>query len=54
MDGNQDKHIEVMKKKSQVFAAQSSTKKVSRNDDLYTYNVSFMKTLSILWLLLRD
>jgi len=45
MDGNKDKQIDIMKKKAQVFAAQISTKKVSRNDALYTYNSSFMKTL---------
>ena len=45
MDGNQDNQIEVMKNKAQVFAAQISTKKVSRNDALYTHNSSFMKTL---------
>ena len=44
MDGNQDKQIDIMKKKAQEFAAQISTKKVSRNDALYTYNSSFMKT----------
>ena len=39
--------IEIMKKKkkSREFAAQISTKKVSKNDALYTYNSSFMKTL---------
>ena len=45
MDGSQDKHIEIMKKKAQVFAARISTKKVLRNDALYTYNSWFMKTL---------
>ena len=34
-----------MKKKAQAFAAQISTKKVSRNDALNTYNSSFTKTL---------
>jgi len=37
MDGNQDKQIDIMKKKAQVFAAQISTKKVSRNDALYFF-----------------
>jgi len=45
MDGNQDKKIDIMKKKAQEFAAQISTKKVSRNDALYTYSPSFMKKL---------
>ena len=45
MDDSHAKNIEIMKKKAQVFAAQISTKKVSRNDALYTYNSWFMKTL---------
>ena len=45
MDGSQDKHVEMTKNKAQVFAAQISTKKVSRNDALYAHNSSFMKTL---------
>ena len=46
MDGNQDKQIDVMKKKAQVFAALISTKKVSRILRLW-------RRWSILWLL-RD
>ena len=45
MGGSQDKQIEIMKKKVQVFAAQISTKKVSRNDALYTHYSSIMKAL---------
>ena len=45
MDGNWNEQLKVMKEKAQVFASQISTKKVSKNDALYTYNSSFMKTL---------
>ena len=44
IDGKQNKHIAMKKKKAQVFAARISTKKVSRNEALCTYNSSFMKT----------
>ena len=45
MDGNWKEQLNVMKEKAQLFASQISTKKVSKNDALYTYNYSFMKTL---------
>jgi hypothetical protein len=45
LDGNQEKLKEVLTETSHVFGSQVSTSKCSKNDDLYTYNNSFMASM---------
>ena len=47
MYGKWTEQLKVMKEKAQVFAAEISTKKVSKNGALYAFNSLFIKTLGL-------